>query len=515
MKIWMGWLKRESGSAGFRQTNGDNGNAYGLMQFDRRYALVPFMQYCVDYSDRYEAFKPYIAYGAGSDKLKSNGALAVVWTYFCDHFPEEFEQLQIAYGYQYYYLEAEKYMQRLHGIVMDNHGPAVKGTLWSMAIRSGALCAARKFAGCADYYEDELMLNVAYRTYGNEDAKRWTKAGQWGDALAALLNDEYTDIMTELNSIEGSVDMSYKIINAVSSKNVPQWGNKKKYIAIHYLGVVGQNHDLAADGCGAHYYIYWDGTIYQRCSHDAVVWQVGTAGYYKQKHATARNANTIGIELCCKCDGDKSSAEDKKWYFTEETQKAAVWLVKKLMKDENIPAANVLRHYDIVNKTCPAPYVHNNKYKTSWTWDEFKKKLSGSAAAAPAAKKYYRVGTGWSGGKCQNQSGAYESLTNAKKAAEEARDANKKTYYVFDDDGKTVHTAKYEAAAKYVVQSGAYRSRTNAENRMARIKKAGFDAVLKYEDGFFRIQCGAFSKKGNATALVEKLKKAGFDAIIK
>lgn len=170
--------------------------------------------------------------------------------------------------------------------------------------------------------------------------------------------------------------MEYKIINAISSKNVPKFGNEKKYIAVHYLGVVGQNHEIAADGCGAHYYIYWDGTIYQRCTHDAIVWAVGTAGYYKQKHAIARNANTISIEMCCKCDGDSSSAEDKKWYFTEETQEACVWLVRMLMDELDIPVENVLRHYDIVNKICPAPYVHNNKYKSSWTWQEFKDKLT-------------------------------------------------------------------------------------------------------------------------------------------
>lgn len=175
--------------------------------------------------------------------------------------------------------------------------------------------------------------------------------------------------------------MGHKIIDAVSSNNVPKWGNAKKYIALHYLGVVGQNHELAADGCGAHYYIYWDGTIYQRCDHSAIVWAVGTAGYYTQKHAKARNANTISIEMCCKCDGNPASAEDKKWYFTQETQEAAVWLVKKLMQELNIPAENVLRHYDIVNKTCPAPYVHNNKYKTSWTWDEFKTKISDTDSA--------------------------------------------------------------------------------------------------------------------------------------
>ena len=84
---------------------------------------------------------------------------------------------------------------------------------------------------------------------------------------------------------------------------------------------------------------------------------VGTAGYYTQKHPYARNANTISIELCCKCDGDSTSADDQKWYFTEETQEACVWLVKKLMKDLSIPAENVLRHYDIVNKVCPVTSI--------------------------------------------------------------------------------------------------------------------------------------------------------------
>lgn len=219
--------------------------------------------------------------------------------------------------------------------------------------------------------------------------------------------------------------MDFRIINAVSSRNVPSWGNQKKYIAIHYLGVDGQNHDLASDGCGAHYYIYWDGTIYQRCSHDAIVWQVGTAGYYTQKHPIARNANCIGIEMCCHCDGNKSSAEDPYWYFTEETQQACVWLVQKLMKELGIPIENVLRHFDIVNKTCPAPYVHNNRYKTSWTWDEFKMKVGGGSM------QLYRVRLRWD--MPETQIGAYYVLDNAKKECPAG-------YSVYDESGTAVWT---------------------------------------------------------------------------
>lgn len=242
-----------------------------------------------------------------------------------------------------------------------------------------------------------------------------------------------------------------KIINAVSKNRVPQWGNKKKFIAVHYLGVVGQNHDLSPDGSGAHFYIYWDGTIYQRCSLDAVVWAVGTAGVYKQKHPEARNANTISIEMCCKCDGNSSSAEDKKWYFTKETQEACVWLVQKLMRENNIPAENVLRHYDIVNKTCPASYVHNNKYRGTWTWDEFKSRLTGEQTTE---EQWYRVRRTWADAK--SQIGAYASLDNAKANCPVG-------YSVFDWSGKAI----YSNAAKGF-QATSLKGLTEAE-RIAKI----------------------------------------------
>lgn len=228
--------------------------------------------------------------------------------------------------------------------------------------------------------------------------------------------------------------MGYEIKNVVSSNGVPAWGNKKQFIAVHYLGVDGQNHELY-DGCGAHYYIYWDGTIYQRCSHDAVPWAVGTAGYYTQKHPQANNYNTISIEMCCHCDGDKTSAEDPYWYFTTETQEACVWLVQKLMKELNIPIDNVLRHWDIVNKICPAPYVKNNKYKTSWTWDEFKAKVAGKPVEKKAEEtaEMYRVRKTWKDSK--SQIGAFENLDNAKNVCPVG-------YSVFNSKGKAAYTNK-------------------------------------------------------------------------
>lgn len=197
-KVWMGWLKRESGSKGYRCTNGDAGHAQGAFQFDNRYALVPFMQYCIDkFPSHYSGFKTFIAYGVGSSSLVGNTSLASLWSSYCDKYWDEFCSLQDSYAYKYYYLEAKKYIKNLYGINMDNHSPAVKGTLWSMAIRSGALTGAKKFEGCNDSTSDAEMLRIAYSKYGSEDANRWTKANQYGDAINALNNNEYTLITTE------------------------------------------------------------------------------------------------------------------------------------------------------------------------------------------------------------------------------------------------------------------------------------------------------------------------------
>jgi N-acetylmuramoyl-L-alanine amidase CwlA len=39
------------------------------------------------------------------------------------------------------------------------------------------------------------------------------------------------------------------------------------------------------------------------------------------------------------------------------------------MDEYGIGIDHVIRHYDVTGKICPNPYVKNNNYKTSWTWD--------------------------------------------------------------------------------------------------------------------------------------------------
>lgn len=194
-RIWLGWTKRESGSAGFRCVNGDHGHAQGKYQFDYRYALVPFMKFCKEkYPDKFSGFSKFIAFGAGNSKLINNTELSIVWTNYCDKYPSIFESLQDTYAYKYYYQEVKKYLKNLYKINLDDHTPAVKGSAFSMAIRSGALTAAKKFCDSNNKTDDKTMLKLAYGKYGSDDANRWTSKGQLGDALNAIKNNLYTEI---------------------------------------------------------------------------------------------------------------------------------------------------------------------------------------------------------------------------------------------------------------------------------------------------------------------------------
>lgn len=75
----------------------------------------------------------------------------------------------------------------------------------------------------------------------------------------------------------------------------------------------------------------------------------GTKNGYK--HPECRNANSIGIEMCCHQDGNG------RWYFDGETVERTVELVRDIMERHGIDGDHVVRHYDVTGKKCPAPYV--------------------------------------------------------------------------------------------------------------------------------------------------------------
>lgn len=66
-----------------------------------------------------------------------------------------------------------------------------------------------------------------------------------------------------------------------------------------------------------------------------------------------------------------------------------------------------------------------------------------------------------------------------------------------------------------VDEHGNYIVTDNAEKLFRKLKKKGFDAIVKKQNGQWIVQCGVFSVRKNAEALAKQLKKAGFSAIIK
>nr|WP_302664403.1 N-acetylmuramoyl-L-alanine amidase [uncultured Agathobaculum sp.] len=136
------------------------------------------------------------------------------------------------------------------------------------------------------------------------------------------------------------------------------------YLVIHFTANDGDSAKNNADyfareapGASAHFFVD-EREIWQSVKEKDIAWHCGTRGMYF--HPYCRNANSLGIELCSRKRGEK-------YYFTPETVKNAQQFVRSLMKRYGIPTENVVRHYDVTHKNCPAPFVED-----AGAWQRFK-----------------------------------------------------------------------------------------------------------------------------------------------
>jgi N-acetylmuramoyl-L-alanine amidase len=148
-----------------------------------------------------------------------------------------------------------------------------------------------------------------------------------------------------------------------------------KYIVIHYTSNNGDTaknnvdyYSSAVVKASAHYFVDEYDTVYQSVLDSDTAWAVGATKYV---HPYCRNANSISIEMCSRNrNGSGRSATDNGWYFKDETVNNAITLTKELMAKYNIPIENVIRHYDVTGKVCPAPFANDVTL-----WNDFKKRL--------------------------------------------------------------------------------------------------------------------------------------------
>lgn len=66
----------------------------------------------------------------------------------------------------------------------------------------------------------------------------------------------------------------------------------------------------------------------------------------------------------------------------------------------------------------------------------------------------------------------------------------------------------------YRVQTGAFKSKANADAMLAKVKAKGFDTYMVKVGDLYKIQVGAFKVKANTEAMLKKLQAAGFSAFI-
>lgn len=156
-----------------------------------------------------------------------------------------------------------------------------------------------------------------------------------------------------------------------------------KYIVIHYTandgdkdetnGVYFKNNDVDSS---AHYFVDSD-SVTQSVPDNYIAWHCGGGIQGSGGHSfygKCKNTNSIGIEIC---DDLKNGVI----YPSAKTIENVLALTKALMKKYNVPKSNVIRHFDVTGKHCPAYWVDDAKWKS-----EFLNKLDGAAASSVVAE---------------------------------------------------------------------------------------------------------------------------------
>lgn len=195
-----------------------------------------------------------------------------------------------------------------------------------------------------------------------------------------------------------------EIINKISTTHTTVKKNRDiKYIVIHYTAGITSRAGTAANT--AEYYrttdrevsadytvddttaVCYNGDIVNRYT-----WHCGGSKYATKGgslYGKCTNANSIGVEICStNSTGKMQNANDKSYSFTPAVINNAVELVKQLMKWYNIPAENVIRHYDVTGKPCPGIIGWNADSGSEAEWNKFKARIF-EGSALPAKKMYY------------------------------------------------------------------------------------------------------------------------------
>ena len=169
--------------------------------------------------------------------------------------------------------------------------------------------------------------------------------------------------------------MAFKSKKLISNRK--NYGSKRntsliKYLVYHYTANDGDTDEANAKyfhnnvvKASAHRFVD-DDSVTISVPDNYVAWHCGgglqgSKGHTYYKKCT--NTNSIGIEMC-------DTKRNGKYEVTPKTRSNAIALGKEIVKKYGIKKENVIRHYDVTGKNCPAYFVKDEE-----AWIKFRNEI--------------------------------------------------------------------------------------------------------------------------------------------
>lgn len=211
----MKYFAKYESSQNYAQTfsSGDDYNAMGYYQFDRRYGLRDFMQTCYDdHPHIFKALGKALEYSSGDFKNKDvvytdddgyvhftsfGVTLNAAWKAAYKSDPELFAGYQDAWAYQQYYRPVQRIMKSRYGIDLSERSDCIKGLCWGMCnlfSQTGCLYFFDK-AGLSAGMSDRQFARAACNAVADNVAARYPSQPQYHQGWQNRYKKELADCL--------------------------------------------------------------------------------------------------------------------------------------------------------------------------------------------------------------------------------------------------------------------------------------------------------------------------------
>ena len=211
----MKYFAKYESSQNYAQTfsSGDDYNAMGYYQFDRRYGLRDFMQTCYgDHPHIFKALGKALEYSSGDFKNKDvvytdddgyvhftsfGVTLNAAWKAAYKSDPELFSGYQDAWAYQQYYRPVQRIMKSRYGIDLSERSDCIKGLCWGMCNLFGQTDCLYFFdkAGLSVGMSDRQFARAACNAVVDNVAARYPSQPQYHQGWQNRYKKELADCL--------------------------------------------------------------------------------------------------------------------------------------------------------------------------------------------------------------------------------------------------------------------------------------------------------------------------------